>query len=126
LYAFDIFYDAFQSDREQSRTHSSMFHTYSTLTSLDISDLLNKCLTCDNNGLIMLNRANDTHNWIHKNKSFLNSFAQIAKFSVEKKHNLLEDGGDNNNNLNEFNVSIDDLKRKRIIKLDLRRVTTVI
>ncbi len=126
MYAFDIFYDAFQSDREQSRTHSSMFHTYSTLTSLDISDLLNKCLTCDNNGLIMLNRANDTHNWIHKNKSFLNSFAQIAKFSVEKKHNLLEDGGDNNNNLNEFNVSIDDLKRKRIIKLDLRRVTTVI
>ena len=71
LYALDIFYDAFQSDREQTRTHSSMFHTYSTLTSLDLSDLLNKCLTCDNNGVVMLNRANETHNWIHKNKSFL-------------------------------------------------------
>jgi hypothetical protein len=126
LYSFDIFYDSFQSDKEQSRIHSSMFYSYSTLTSLDLSDLLNKCLTCDNNGTIMLNRADDTKNWIHKNKSFLNSFSQIAKFNVENKPTQRQRRAEDDCvNLNDFNVTMDDLKKNKVIKLDLRRVTTV-
>ena len=75
----------------------------------------------------MLNRANDTHNWIHKNKSFLNSFAQIARFSVEiKPQRRTGDDEMTSDNLNDFNVTMDELKKKKLIKLDLKRVTTVI
>ena len=102
-----------------------MFYSYSTLTSLDLSDLLNKCLTCDNNGVIMLNRADDTKNWNHKNKSFLNSFSQIAKFCVENKPPQRLDSDDECVNLSDFNVTMDDLKKNKVIKLDLRRVATV-
>lgn len=89
-----------------------------------MSDLLNKCLVCDSNGLVILNIANDTANWIHKNKSFLHSFAQVAKFDVELKQKENQAETDQNNSSN-YNISIDDLKPKKIIHLDLRTITTV-
>lgn len=123
LYSLNMSYGAFDFDKEQSRVRSSIFHTYTTFNSVDVSDLLDKCVLCDNQGAIYLNKASDTNLWIHKHKKFLYSFSKIAQFRMIE---LDENSPFNeNDSLNKYNVSIDALKSKNAIKLDLTRVNIV-
>jgi len=103
----------FNLDKEQNRTHSSLFFTYSTLSSIDTSDLLNKCLTCDSEGAVYLNKADDTRNWAHRNKIMNYSFCKVAQFSTE-----LFSSGDKETE-NNYKVNVDELKQKKTIKVDL-------
>jgi hypothetical protein len=123
FYSLNMSHGAFDLDKEQSRIRSSIFHTYSTFNSIDVSDLLDKCILCDNQGAIYLNKASDTQLWIHKHKKFHYSFSKIVQFRmVSVDENTPDDELDS---LSKYDVSIEDLKIKNAIKLDLTRVNIV-
>lgn len=73
--ALDLCYGLYSKDREESRAHMSLFSTHATMSSLHQSDYLNKLLICNNDGTVILSRANDTKYWIQKNRLMNYSFA---------------------------------------------------
>lgn len=75
ILALDLCFSLFNKDRDESRAHSSIFYTYSSLSSISQSDYLNKLLVCDNDGSVIISRANDTKFWIQKHKLLNYSFA---------------------------------------------------
>lgn len=75
LFALDLGFNLFNREKDESRAHSTLFYTNSTMTSVDQSDYLNKFLVCDNDGSIVLSRSDGCKNWTQKNKFMSFSFA---------------------------------------------------
>jgi hypothetical protein len=73
--ALDLTYNVFNFEKDESRAHSSLFYIYSTMSSLDQSDYLNKLIICDNDGGILLSRSNDTKFWSQKHKLMSYSYS---------------------------------------------------
>ena len=82
LSALDVNYNIYNIEKDESRAHSSLFFTYSSMSSIDQSDYLNKLLVCDYNGSILLSRSNDTKFWTQKYKMMIHSFAVIIHTAI--------------------------------------------
>ncbi len=80
--ALDVNYNIYNIEKDESRAHSSLFFTYSSMSSIDQSDYLNKLLVCDYNGSILLSRSNDTKFWTQKYKMMIHSFAVIIHTAI--------------------------------------------
>lgn len=75
LLAFDLSFGVFNQDRDESKSHSSLFSTNATQTSISQSDYLNKLIVCDTEGNVIMSRSNDTKYWFSKYKMMGYSFA---------------------------------------------------
>ncbi len=85
LSAVNLNFNVCNVEKDDSRAHSSIFTTNSTMTGVDQSDLLNKILVSSNDGIIMLSRSNDTKAWSlkHKNKLINYSCAVQQNFQYQ-------------------------------------------
>lgn len=66
--AFDVHVATHELQRDDNRTHSSLFNTFTSINSIDASDYINKLLMCDTDGAVIVCRSNDSRYWLPKNK----------------------------------------------------------
>jgi hypothetical protein len=75
MVALDLSFNIFNIEKDESRAHSSLFYSNSTMSSIDQSDYFNKFLVCDTEGNVILSRSSDTRYWIQKHKLMDLSYA---------------------------------------------------
>lgn len=75
MVALTLEFNLFNNDKDESRAHSSLFYTNSTMNSINQSDYLNKFLLCDNEGSVVLCRSDNSKYWVQKNKLMCNTFS---------------------------------------------------
>jgi hypothetical protein len=75
MMSIDLTHSVFNLEKDESRAHSSLFFTNSSMSAIDQCDYLNKFLVCGYDGTVMLSRANDSRFWISKYKLMNNSYA---------------------------------------------------
>ncbi|RMZ95090.1 general transcription factor 3C polypeptide 2, partial [Brachionus plicatilis] len=83
MVALTLEFNLLNNDKDESRAHSSLFFTNSTMNSIHQSDYLNKFLLCDNDGWVVLCRSDNSKYWLQKNKPMCNTFMRIAKFEAK-------------------------------------------
>jgi len=81
LYELDVSFNVFNKERDETRSHSSLFATDGTMTSMDQSDYFNKFLVCDSRGSVIVSSASNPKFWTAKNQLMFNSFSVIFVFS---------------------------------------------
>jgi hypothetical protein len=72
-------------DREDSKVHSSLYTTLSTITSMNNSNYYNSLVSCEANGQVMLTRVNSSSYWDTKHKVLFLSFAVKLNFIFKFK-----------------------------------------
>jgi len=82
LYELDVSFNAFNKEKDDTRSHSSLFFTDGTMASMDQNDYFNKFLVCDSRGNVILSSANNPKFWLAKNHLMFNSFSVIINLQI--------------------------------------------
>ncbi|CAF0896453.1 unnamed protein product [Brachionus calyciflorus] len=118
MVALNLEFNLFNSDKDESRAHSSLFYSNSTMSSINQNDFFNKFLLCNNDGSIFLSRSDNTRHWVQKNKLMFNSFSRIVNFDVKND-------SDEVNKENIYNLeTLIKKKETRKISIDLEHTNT--
>lgn len=75
MIALTLEFNLFNSDKDESRAHSSLFYTNSTMNSINNCDYFNKFLLCDNDGSVILSRSDNSKYWVQKNKLMCQTYS---------------------------------------------------
>lgn len=115
LFELDLSYNVFNKERDETRSHSSLFYTLGTMNSIDQNDYFNKFIICDSQGSVIISSANNPKYWIAKHQLMFNSFSQLCRFDL-----LNIAGRSDQEEEKDYNIDLTD-KSTKIIKIDLER-----